>query len=278
MPTETIRLRHAELRLSDGVAEFSHQRPEQRNTLTAELRQDYVDLLDRLESDRTISALIITGSGGSFCAGGDLKAVMERRSSPDPHSNMALAMRDNLAGAHVWLSRLRNLDMPVIAAVDGAAYGAGASLSLAADFVMATDRAAFCMSFHKVGMIPDMGALYTLPRVVGLTVARDLFLTARRVGAQEARQIGLVHSVFDADSLLAETRRFARRFQNAPRGAAGVTKRLLNMSFETPYAALAQMESNAQAVETCSRYHADAIERFLRGEPSFYDWDRDAPA
>jgi 2-(1,2-epoxy-1,2-dihydrophenyl)acetyl-CoA isomerase len=156
-------------------------------------------------------------------------------------------MRDNLAGAHVWLSRLRNLDVPVIAAVDGAAYGAGASLTLAADFVMASHRAGFCMSFHKIGMIPDMGALYALPRLVGIAVARDLFLTARRVGAEEAKQIGLVHSVFDAQSLLTQARRFARRFINSPRGTTGVTKRLLNMSFETPYAALVQMESGAQA-------------------------------
>ncbi|MGA7782985.1 MAG: enoyl-CoA hydratase/isomerase family protein [Paraburkholderia sp.] len=278
MPQEVIALRHAELSITDGIAEFTHQRPEHRNALSTELRQDYVDMLERVESDRSISALIITGSGGSFCAGGDLKAIRERRSNPDPASNPALAMRDNLLGAHAWLSRLRNLEVPVIAAVDGPAYGAGASLALAADFVMISRKASFCMSFHKIGMIPDMGALYIVPRLVGMAVAKDLFLSARRVGADEAKQIGLVHSVVETDALLTNARRFARRFRNGPRGAFGASKRLLNMSFETSYAALAQLEANAQAVETCAPYHADAIARFLRGEPAAYDWDRDVDA
>lgn len=275
MPQEVIALRHAELSVTDSVAEFTHQRPERRNALSTELRQDYVDMLERVENDRSISALIITGSGGSFCAGGDLKAIKERQSNPDPASSPALAMRDNLLGAHAWLSRLRNLEVPVIAAVDGPAYGAGASLALAADFVMTSREASFCMSFHKIGMIPDMGALYIVPRLVGMAVAKDLFLTARRVGADEAKQLGLVHSVVEADALLTEARRFARRFRSGPRGAFGAGKRLLNMSFETSYAALAQLEASAQAVETCTPYHADAIARFLSGEPSAYDWDRD---
>lgn len=275
MPSDIIRLRHTELRLDDGFAEFSHQRPEQRNALSAEMRQDYVEMLDRVENDPAIRALIVTGSGGSFCAGGDLKAIKARRANPDPQNSPALAMRDNLLDAHVWLTRLRNLDMPVIAAVDGAAYGAGASLALAADFVMASERAGFCMSFHKIGMIPDMGALYALPRLIGVAMAKDLFLTARRVGAEEAKQLGLVHSIFSADSLLAESRRFAARFKHGSRDTTGATKRLLNLSFETPYATLAQMEADTQAVQTCSSYHAEAITRFLCGEPSLFDWDRD---
>jgi 2-(1,2-epoxy-1,2-dihydrophenyl)acetyl-CoA isomerase len=276
MPAEVIHLRQSELSIDDGVAEFSHQRPERRNALSRELRQDYIDMLDRVERDRSIRALIVTGSGGSFCAGGDLKRVKERMSSPDPENGPALSMRNNLLGAHVWLERLRNLEVPVIAAVDGAAYGAGMSLALTADFLLASRRAHFCMSFPKVGMVPDMGALYMVPRMVGMAVAKDLFLTARRVGAEEAKELGLVHSIFEADTLSTEARRFARRFRNGPRGAFGTTKRLLNMSFETSYASLAQLEANAQAVEACTPYHVEAVGRFLRGEPSLYDWDRDA--
>jgi 2-(1,2-epoxy-1,2-dihydrophenyl)acetyl-CoA isomerase len=276
MSPEVIAFRHSRLSIKDGVAEFAHQRPEQRNALSAELRQDYVDMLDRVEGDLGISALIITGSGGSFCAGGDLKAIKERRSNCDPASSPALSIRDNLLGAHAWLSRLRNLEVPVIAAVDGPAYGAGASLALVADFVMASRRASFCMAFHKVGMIPDMGALYIVPRLVGMAVAKELFLTARRVGADEAKQLGLVHSVYEPDALLSEAFRFAGRFGKGPRSAFGASKCLLNMSFETSYAALAQLEANAQALQACSTYHADAISRFLSNEPLSYDWDRDA--
>ncbi len=276
MMTEQFDLRHSRLSITDGIAEFSHLRPAQRNALSAELRLDYVDMIERVETDHDIHALVITGSGGSFCAGGDLKAVKERRSADGTGKNAAIAMRDNLQGAHAWLERLRNLDVPVIAAVDGPAYGAGASLALAADFVLASTRAAFCMSFLRIGMIPDMGALHTVPRLVGTAIARELLLTARRVEAEEARRLGLVRSVFDADALLPEAHRFARRFRNGPRGAIGATKRLLNHSMESPYAVLAQLEATAQGVETGSHYHAQALDRFLRGEPALFDWDREA--
>ncbi|SOZ17126.1 enoyl-CoA hydratase/isomerase family protein [Cupriavidus taiwanensis] len=276
MTTEHINFRHSTFSVTDGVAEFSHQRPVQRNALSAELRHDYADMLDHVEHDPGIHALVITGSGGSFCAGGDLKAVKERLSGSGSTKSAGLSMRANLQDAHVWLDRLRQLDLPVIAAVDGPAYGAGASLALAADFILASRRAAFCMSFLKIGMIPDMGALHTVPRLVGTAVARDLLLTARRVEAEEARRLGLVRDVVDADALLPEARRLARRFRNVPRGALGVTKRLLNVSMETPYALLAQLEANAQGVETGSAYHAETLERFLRGEPPLFDWDREA--
>ncbi len=276
MQAEVIRLRHAELSIADGVAEFSHQRPEQRNALSAEMRQDYADMLARVESDPAIRAIIITGSGGSFCAGGDLKGVKDRMSNTDGAQSPALSMRSNLHGAHAWLGRLRNLEIPVIAAVDGAAVGAGMSLALAADFVMASRRAFFSMVFPKIGLVPDMGALYQMPRLVGMAVAKELLLTARRVPAEEARQLGLVHSVFEGDVLLDEARRFAGRFRSGPRGALGTTKRLLNLSFETPFATMAELEANAQAAETTSSYHAEALGRFVRGEPALYDWDRDA--
>jgi 2-(1,2-epoxy-1,2-dihydrophenyl)acetyl-CoA isomerase len=276
MPDERISLRHSELVLTDGVAEFTHGRPSQRNALSHELRQDYADMIERVGSDQSIRALIITGSGGSFCAGGDLKGVQARMSATDPEDHPALAMRGNLTDGHAWLDSLRHLNLPVIAAVDGAAYGAGMSLALSADFILASDRAQFCMSFARIGLIPDMGAMHMLPRLVGMAAARELFLTARRVGAAEAMSLGFVHAVTGVEDLPAEARQFARRFRNAPRSAVEVTKRLLNMSFETPFGTLAQLEANAQAVQTCTPYHMQAVARFLRGEPALYDWDRGA--
>lgn len=152
------------------------------------------------------------------------------------------------------------------------------SLALTADFIMASRRAFFCMSFAKLGLIPDMGALYAVPRLIGMVMARDLMLTARRVGAEETRQIGLIHSVYQDDELLNQARLFAGRFRGAARGALGTTKRLLNQSFESHYAPLAELEANAQAVETCSAYHAQALTRFLHKEPALYDWDREVEA
>jgi enoyl-CoA hydratase/carnithine racemase len=146
-------------------------------------------------------------------------------------------------------------------------------LALAADFIMASSRARFCMSFGKLGLIPDMGAFHALPRLVGMANARDLMLTARVVSADEAKSLSFVHSVHPIESPADASRQFAGRFDRASRGALGTTKRLLNLSFETPYATLTELEANAQAVETCDPYHADALRRFARKEPLAFDWD-----
>jgi enoyl-CoA hydratase/carnithine racemase len=272
MTQETIRLREATLSIDGGIAEFAHERPEARNALSLALRADYAEMLDRVEADRTVRALIVTGSGGSFCAGGDLKSLKEARD--DPAAGSPDAIRRRLTDGHAWMQRLRNLEIPVIAAVDGPAVGAGFSLALAADFVLASSRAFFCMSFVKVGLVPDLGAAYFLPRVVGLSTAKELAMTARRVSVDEAAALGIVHAVHAPDALPDAAREFARRFLDAPREATGLTKRLLNQSFESGYAPLAELESASQAVASSAAYHADAVNAFLDGRAPPFDWDR----
>ncbi len=274
MTTELIQLRDAQLSIEDGVAQFTHQRPAARNALSLDLREDYRDMLDRVQSDRGIRALVITGSGGSFCAGGDLKSLKERQASTDPEARSPDAMRRRIQNGHTWVERLRSLEIPVIAAVDGPAVGAGFSIALAADFILASTRAVFCMSFAKVGLVPDLGAFYFLPRAVGMPMAKELALTARRVSVTEGKQLGFVHSIYEAEVLQAEALRFARRFVAGPREAMGLTKSLLNKSFETPYATLADLEGQAQAIASTAPYHDDAVAAFLRGDPAAFDWDR----
>ena len=274
MVTELIRLRDAQLSIEDGVARFSHQRPTVRNALSASLHVDYRDMLDRVQADRSVRALVITGSGGSFCAGGDLKSAQERHTSADPEARSADAMRRRIQSGHSWLDRLHALEIPVIAAVDGAAFGAGFSIALAADFILASTAAVFCMSFAKVGLVPDMGAFYFLPRAVGMPMAKELALTARRVSAAEGMQLGFVHSVCEPEALPAAALDFGRRFVTCPREAIGLTKSLMNKSFETPFATLAELECYAQAVASTTAYHSEAVAAFLRGERPAYDWDR----
>ena len=274
MTTELIPLRDAQLSIHDGIAVFSHQRPAARNALSLDLRADYHDMLDRVQADRGIRALILTSSGGSFCAGGDLKALRERQTSSDPELRSPDAMRRRVASAHVWMERLRNLELPVIAAVDGPAVGAGFSIALAADFIVASTRAVFCMSFARMGLVPDLGAFYFLPRAVGLPMAKELVFTARRMRATEGKQLGFVHSIHEPDALQAEAVAFARRFAAGPREAMGMSKNLLNKSYETPYATLAELECQAQALASTTPYHDDAVAAFLRGEPAAFDWER----
>ncbi|XYI46906.1 Enoyl-CoA hydratase [Cupriavidus necator] len=113
-----------------------------------------------------------------------------------------------------------------------------------------------------------------VPRVVGLAVAKDMMMTARRIGVEEARELGIVHSVYTPEALPEEARRLARRFLAGPPQALGQTKRMLNGSFETSYAVFVELEANAQAVATTTAYHAQALQRFARGQPLRFDWDR----
>jgi enoyl-CoA hydratase/carnithine racemase len=272
MTATLIQFRHASLSIEDGVAEFTHQRPEARNALSLQLRTDYMEMLDAIEADRSVRALIVTGSGGSFCAGGDLKSMTEARERPETGSPHAIRRR--VMDAHVWMHRLRNLEVPVIAAVDGAAVGAGFSLALAADFVLASSRSYFCMSFAKVGLVPDLGAAYFLPRVIGMAAAKELVLTGRKLGVEEAKQLGIVHTIHSPATLADDARSFARRFVVGPREALGLGKRLLNQSFESSYVPLAELESAAQAVASSVSWHSEAVSAFLEGKPALYDWDR----
>jgi 2-(1,2-epoxy-1,2-dihydrophenyl)acetyl-CoA isomerase len=277
MSSKVIALRESQLTIRDGVAEFVHQRPERRNPLSMDLRSDYAELVDRLEDDRGVRSLVITGTGGAFCAGGDLKSLGERLHSPDATARSPDAMSKRVLAAHGWFERLRNLPIPVIAAVDGPAVGAGMSLALAADVVLASTRAQFAMSFVRIGLVPDMAALYLLPRLVGLAVAKELVLTGRSVGPEEALSLGIVRAIHAPDALGQAAWQFARRFDAASAHALAQGKRLLNLSFETPYATMRDLEASAQAIAAATPEHAEALQRFLAGQPPQFDWDRSQP-
>ncbi len=273
---ETTQLREARLHVgANGVAEFSHQRPEARNALSMAMRLDYRDMLEHVENDRAIRALIITGSGGSFCAGGDVKGMAAMQAAGPQATAPAQQCRSRIAADHHrWLDRLRSLDVPVVAAVDGPAFGAGMSIAIMADFVLASTRASFCMVFARMGMVPDFGAFHTLPRLVGLAKAKELMLTARRVGAQEAKELGIVHALHEPQQLSHEAHRFAARLARGPRDAMGMIKNSLNRSFENDYRTMAEIEAHQQAVAMSLPDHAEAVQRFVRKEPLAYDWDR----
>lgn len=263
MKTDVIAMRHALLTISEGIAVFTHQRPAVRNALSLELRADYSEMLDRVEADRSVRALVLTGSGGSFCAGGDLKSIQTLLTSDDASARSSAVMRRRLQDTHKWLRRLRDLEMPVIAAVDGPAVGAGFSIALAADFVIASERAFFCMSFAEIGLVPDMGALHALPRVVGMARARDLMFTGRRLPSAEALHWGMVHAIHPSGQLVEEAMQLARRFRALPVEAIALMKRSLNRTFETPYEALLDSEAQAQAIASSMPDYARAVAEFL---------------
>lgn len=244
----------------DGVALITLNRPETRNALDEVMRRELPQLLQQLREDDAVQALILHGAGGNFCAGGDLRAMNAR-------TRTAYESRQRIHALHEWLPSWINLEKPVICAVDGAAFGGGFSLALMSDFIVATPRARFCQVFARIGLVPDMAAMYLLPRMIGLQRAKELMFSARVLPAQEAMDLGLLYALHPPEDLLPQALALARRFTDASPVAIGLTKNILNQSFQLDQHALAELESYAQALCMDSAYHREAVRRFLQREP-----------
>ena len=252
----------------DGIGTITLNRPEARNALSMDMRPALADAITQMRDDAQVHAVILTGAGGAFCSGGDISAMLDT-------SRTGLAFRKGMRELHQWFPELVNLEKPVIAAVDGPAFGAGLSLALAADFVLATRRAKFCAVFGRMGLVPDLGALHLLPRIVGQQKAKELVFTARTVDAQEAKQLGMVYDIVEDGAALTEAAlALARRFGQASTAAIGMAKTIMNQSFESDARTIAELESYAQAICRSSPYHQNAVQRFKAKEPLRFDWDR----
>ena len=254
--------------IADGIGTITLNRPEARNALSKDMRPALAAAVTQMRDDPQVYAVILTGAGGAFCSGGDISGMLDS-------TRTGLVFRNNMRELHQWLPELVNMEKPVIAAVDGPAFGAGLSLALAADFVLATRRARFCAVFGRIGLIPDLGAMHLLPRIVGLQKAKELVFTARTVEAEEAKQLGMVFDIVDdGAALTVAAQALAKRFGEASTAAIGMAKTIMNQSFESDARTLAEMEAYAQSMCRGSPYHQEAIRRFKAKEPLRFDWDR----
>jgi len=260
---------HCELR--DHVALVTLNRPEARNALDEVMRRELPQLLQQVREDDGIRALVLHGAGDNFCAGGDLRAMNAK-------PRTAWQSRQRIHALHEWLPAWANLEKPVIAAVDGAAFGGGFSLALMSDFVLATPRARFCQVFARIGLVPDMAAMYLLPRIVGLQRAKELMFSARVLPADEAARMGIVFALHEPQDLLPQAVALARSFTEASPVALGLTKNILNQSFQLDQRALAELESYAQGLCMDSDYHRDAVRRFLDRQPLAFSGLNAAPS
>lgn len=256
--------------VANGVGTITLNRPEARNALGLEMREGLAKAVVQMRDDADVHTVVITGAGGAFCSGGDISLMLNSQQS-------SVGYRARMQALHQWFSELVNMEKPVIAAVDGPAFGAGLSLALAADFVLTTQRAKFCAVFGRIGLVPDLGAMHLLPRIVGQQKAKELVFTARTVSAQEAQQLGIVYDIAeDAAALQAKTQELAARFAGASTTAIGMAKHIMNQAFELNGHAMAELEAFAQATCRSSDYHQDAIRRFKDKQPLRFDWDRKA--
>ncbi|MPY75061.1 MAG: enoyl-CoA hydratase/isomerase family protein [Alphaproteobacteria bacterium] len=251
----------------DGLAIITLNRPEKRNALDISMRTELSEVVLDIRNDTTLYAVIITGAGGAFCAGGDIQSMAKGKRT-------SFESRKRIQDIYSWLYEWVSLELPVIAAVDGAAYGAGINIALAADFILASTRARFCEVFGRVGLIPDVGGLFLLPRIVGLQRAKELVFSARSFDAKEGKDLGIVYAIHEPDKLMDAAIELAGRFRNASRQAIGLSKNIMNQSFNLDFRALGELEAFGQAVAHDTEYHSAAVKRFLDKEPTLFDWDR----
>ncbi|SDV49016.1 enoyl-CoA hydratase/isomerase family protein [Chitinasiproducens palmae] len=246
-----------------GIVTLTMNRPEAKNALNLPMRAALRDAVQAIRHDRSVRAVVLKGAGKDFSAGGDVRGM---------NVEDAEAGRNRLDDLHGWIAQLVDLDRPVIAAVDGVAYGAGFSLALAADFVIATDRARFCMPFMKVGLVPDCAAFYTLPRVVGLARAKELIFTAQEIDAQRAQSLGIVLDVVPAEQLAARTAAVAGALAGASSAAFGLSKRALNLSLGSDLRTMLELEAATQGVAFSTAFHREAVQRFRDKAAPLFQW------
>ncbi len=241
--------------VADGVATITLNRPDALNALTIPMKERLLDALRRVGGDPAVRAIVLTGIGRAFCAGQDLR---ERLAPDAPSLGDELTLRYNPI-----VRAIRSAPQPVIAAVNGVAAGAGASLAFACDLRIAADTASFVLAFGRIGLIPDSGATWTLPRLVGSAKAAEMALLGDPVGAEEALRIGLVSRVVPADALAAEAAAMAARLAALAPGATAATKRLLADASHGDLDAALAAEAEAQGVAGSNPDHAEGLAAFI---------------
>ena len=241
----------------DGVCRITLDRPEAKHALTVAMRDGIVDAIRAGRADPVVRAFLIRATGDAFCAGMDLSAsTVAQAGTPgfDPRTT-AEALR---VGVQTFIRELWELDKPTVAAVHGAAVGPGAHLALACDFVLVAPETKFLWSFHKWGLVVDAGGAYLLPRLVGLPRAKAMVMLGESVAGSDAVAAGLAHRCLESrDALAAAADVLAVQLASGPTRAFGLSKRLLNTSFETDLASSLELEGASQSLATAS---ADLVE------------------
>lgn len=237
---------------ADGVGRVVLDRPDAKHALTVEMRDAITEAVRDFRADPAVRAVLLTSTGDAFCAGMDLSAsTIAQAGKPgfSPRST-AEALR---VGVQAFIRELWELDKPTVACVDGAAVGPGAHLALACDFVLVQPRTRFVWTFPKWGLVVDAGGAYLLPRLVGLPKAKALVMLGESISGEEAVAAGLAYRcAADAEALAAEADELAARLAAGPTRSLGLSKRLLNASFETDLPHSLDLEGSYQSLATTS--------------------------
>ncbi|MFI5317375.1 MAG: enoyl-CoA hydratase-related protein [Myxococcota bacterium] len=248
-----------------GVGFVTLDRPAVLNSFHRAMARELQIALDALAARGDVRALVLTGAGRAFCAGQDLAEVVPPDGSPGPEVSAVVAESYN-----PLVRRIAALEKPIVCAVNGVAAGAGANLALACDFVVAAKTASFIQSFVNIGLVPDSGGTFFLPRLVGLARAKALALLGDRLSAEQALAFGLIHAVHEADRLLPEAEALAARLAQMPTLAIGLTKRALHASLDSDLDRQLELERALQGVAAKSHDYQEGVKAFQeKRKPKF---------
>ncbi len=249
-----------------GIVVVTLNRPEQLNAFTTEMYHNFCNILDSLNKDDSVKAIIITGAGRGFCSGSDVS----KRLRGHLEKTLEESRFERLKQVGSMVLDMDEFDKPIIAAINGVAAGAGLSVALASHIRLASEKARFGAVWVNVGLIPDLGATYYLPRIVGLDKAFDLSLTGRIIDAKEALEIGLVTKVVPHGELIPEAKKLAAKIATGPAVAVELIVRGLKRSLNNDLRTQLDYESYAQNVCRCTHDHKEGVRAFLeKRKPRF---------
>ncbi len=249
-----------------GVRTITLNRPTVLNALSGQLTAELGAAVREAAEDDTVRCVVITGAGRAFCSGLDLAEYAGSLEGDEP-IGLEVLLRDQL---NPLIADIRTMEKPVVASVNGAAAGAGCSLALACDMRIAGESAVFVQAFVHIGLVPDCGSTFMLPRLVGMSRAMELTMTGRKVPASEALDLGLVNRVVADNDLSDGTNSFARQLAALPTRAIGMTKRLINAAWTNDLQTQLELEAQLQAPAMQTQDHREGLQAFFQKRaPSF---------
>lgn len=250
-------------KIASGVGWLTLNRPEVFNSFNREMALSLQAQLDAMEANPDVRAVVLIGSGKAFCAGQDLQEV----TSPEQNPGFKAILDEHY---NPIILRIRNIKKPVIAAVNGVAAGAGANIALACDIVIASEKASFIQAFSKIGLVPDSGGTFFLPRLIGFQKASALMMLGDKVNAAEAESLGMVYKVVAVEEFTETVAQLANRIAKMPTRALVQTKELLNASMTNDLNAQLAMESKYQISAAQSNDYAEGVAAFIgKRKPNF---------
>lgn len=249
--------------IKNAVAHIELNRPEVFNSFNRTLSAAFQMGLKRAEQDEAVRAVLLTGSGKAFCAGQDLKEVMDLENSPSFETILE-------EGYHPIIQSIRRIPKPVVAAVHGVAAGAGANIALACDVVVASEAAVFIQAFSKIGLVPDSGGSFFLPRLVGFQRASALMMLGDKVTGRQAEQIGMVYRCFLAAEFKERSVALAEQLAKMPTQALARTKALLNQTYQNSLSEQLSREAAFQIEASQSEDYKEGVRAFVEKRPPIF--------